>query len=81
MGREDPKQNTYLYCIVLYFIVMYCIILYCTVLYCTVYCPVQVQGWMKKTDSDKDGKLSYKEFNKALKIYLDIAPDDTEEAE
>ena len=36
---------------------------------------------MKKTDLDNDGKLSYKEFNRSLKIYLKITPTDTDDAE
>ena len=44
-------------------------------------CCLQVQGWMKKTDLDNDGKLSYKEFNRSLKIYLKITPTDTDDAE
>ena len=41
----------------------------------------QVVHWMKSTDTDNDGKLSYKEFNRSLKEFLKITADDNEEEE
>ena len=42
---------------------------------------VQVVHWMKSTDTDNDGKLSYREFNRSLKEFLKITADDNEEEE
>ena len=36
----------------------------------------QVSEWMKATDIDNDGKLTYKEFNKSLKKYLHLDGED-----
>ena len=47
----------------------------------TIYFRVQVVHWMKSTDTDNDGKLSYKEFNRSLKEFLKITADDNEEEE
>ena len=41
----------------------------------------QVVHWMKSTDTDNDGKLSYREFNRSLKEFLKITADDNEEEE
>ena len=42
---------------------------------------LQVNNWMKSTDTDNDGKLSYKEFNRSLKEFLKITADDNDEEE
>ena len=42
---------------------------------------LQVNNWMKSTDTDNDGKLSYKEFNRSLKEFLKITADDNDDEE
>ena len=41
----------------------------------------KVALWMKSTDTDNDGKLSYKEFNRSLKEFLKITADDNDDEE
>ena len=50
-------------------------------LYDFLFVILQVNNWMKSTDTDNDGKLSYKEFNRSLKEFLKITADDNDEEE
>ena len=41
----------------------------------------KVKEWLKDNDADNDGRLSYMEFKKSLKKFLNLGVDDAKEEE
>ena len=42
---------------------------------------LKVKEWLKDNDADNDGRLSYMEFKKSLKKFLNLGGDDGKEEE
>ena len=42
---------------------------------------LKVKEWLKDNDADNDGRLSYMEFKKSLKKFLNLGGDDAKEEE
>ena len=55
---------------------------YEVIIYLSIYISIfKVKEWLKDNDADNDGRLSYMEFKKSLKKFLNLGVDDGKEEE
>ena len=52
------------------------------IIFLSIYTSIlKVKEWLKDNDADNDGRLSYMEFKKSLKKFLNLGVDDGKEEE